>query len=148
MVYRGDEILPRSWKPSLLNGGEVNSVVFDKLAIQLSWLTCYWKYTKLNISVFIQGSSDNAESWPIRPYIFNQCQVTLSMVYINYHALFIWKLSKGTFIYGQYIWSWKIGRLFYQRGLTLIPAWISNHAPSKIWITQSSTVATLKFGNG
>ena len=42
---------------------------------------------------------------------------------------------------------------FYQHGLTLIPAWISNHTHSKDWdgITypfQTSTVAPLKFWNG
>ena len=43
--------------------------------------------------------------------------------------------------------------LVYQHGLTLIPAWISNHMPSKIWDklpihSQTSTVAPLTFGNG
>ena len=45
--------------------------------------------------------------------------------------------------------------LFYQHGLTLIPAWISNHIPGpgkcgmKLLIhSQTSTVAPLKFGNG
>ena len=42
---------------------------------------------------------------------------------------------------------------FYWHGLTLIPAWISNHVSSKLWdeITypfQTSTVALLKFGIG
>ena len=41
----------------------------------------------------------------------------------------------------------------YQHGLTLIPAWISNHMHSKVWDelsinSQTSTVAPLKFGNG
>ena len=44
--------------------------------------------------------------------------------------------------------------LFYWHGLTLIPAWVSDHIPSrlrgmKLLIhSQTSTVAPLKFGNG
>ena len=40
--------------------------------------------------------------------------------------------------------------LFY--GLTLIPAWMSNYMPNKVWEeivhSQTSTIALLKFGNG
>ena len=33
-------------------------------------------------------------------------------------------------------------------GLTLIPAWISNHMPSKVWDEITYPSAPLKFGNG
>ena len=42
--------------------------------------------------------------------------------------------------------------LFYQHGLTLITAYISNHMPNKEWneiaYLQTATVALLKFGHG
>ena len=42
---------------------------------------------------------------------------------------------------------------FYWYGLTLNPAWISNHVPNKVWgelliRSQNSTVSPLQFGNG
>ena len=52
----------------------------------------------------------------------------------------------------SYIGFWYQGP-FYQHGLTLIPAEIGKHMPSKVWNEiaypfPTSTVATLKFGNG
>ena len=40
------------------------------------------------------------------------------------------------------------GAPFYLHGLTIIPAWISNHMTSKVWDEITSTVAHLKVGNG
>ena len=52
-----------------------------------------------------------------------------SGIYENSH----WKLEKVNYIYGP----------FYQHGLTLISAWISNHMPGEMW--DEITYPSLNF---
>ena len=48
---------------------------------------------------------------------------------------------------------WSYGTPFTNMDYILIPAWISDHIPTELWIillisSQTPTVAPLKFGNG
>ena len=54
-----------------------------------------------------------------------QNQMSSTNTFVDKHAL----INRKT----QYQNQWNHQRPFYKHGLTLIPSWISNHMPSKVW---------------
>ena len=75
-----------------------------------------------------------------------------SNIFIDENAFenVVWKMA--VILYGPQNVNWSPNRdLFYYHGLTLIPAWISNHMPGKVWDEiihpfQASTVAHWSLG--
>ena len=94
----------------------------------------------------------------ILKFLSGLCQRISVMIMSALFQVMAWCRQAASYYLNQYWPNSMIpygisSSLFYQHGLTLILAWISNYMPGKVWDEstypfQTSTVAPLKFWNG